>query len=51
LDCGGKVIKVEEFLGVARNVESEAGDFLETATWVVEIRCFDGAMFVHVFGI
>ena len=51
LDCGGKVIKVEEFVGVARNVESEAGDFLETATWVVEIRCFDGAIFVHVFGI
>ena len=37
LDGGGEVIKVEEFIGVARNVESEAGDLLETATWVVEI--------------
>ncbi len=37
LDGGGEVIKVEEFIGVARNVESEAGDLLETVTWVVEI--------------
>ena len=37
LDCGGKVIKVEEFIGVARNVESEAGDLLKTPTWVVEV--------------
>jgi hypothetical protein len=51
LDGGGEVIKVEEFIGVARNVESEAGDLLETATWVVEISCFDGAILVHMFGI
>ncbi len=37
LGGGREVIKVEEFIGVARNVESEAGDLLETATWVVEI--------------
>ena len=37
LDDGGEVIKMEEFIFVARNVESEAGDLLETATWVVEV--------------
>ena len=37
LNGGGDVIKMEEFIGVARNVESEAGDLLETATWVVEV--------------
>ena len=37
LNGGGEVIKMEEFIGVARNVESEARDLLETATWVVEV--------------
>jgi len=37
LNGGGEVIKVEEFIGVARNVKSEAGDLLKTPTWVVEV--------------
>ena len=37
LNGSGEVIKVEEFIGVARNVESEAGDFLKAPTWVVEV--------------
>ncbi len=37
LDDGGEVIKMEEFIFVARNVESEAGDLLEMVTWVVEV--------------
>ncbi len=37
LNGGGEVIKVEEFIGVARNVESEGGDLLKTPAWVVEV--------------
>ncbi len=37
LNGSGEVIKVEEFIGVARNVESEAGDLLKAPTWVVEV--------------
>jgi hypothetical protein len=37
LNGSGEVIKVEEFIGVARNVEGEAGDLLKTPTWVIEV--------------
>ncbi len=37
LNGGREVIKIKEFIGVARNVESEARDLLTMATWVVEV--------------
>ena len=37
LNGGGEVIKVEEFMGVAWDVESETRDLLKTSTGIVEV--------------
>ena len=49
LNGGREVIKMEKFIGVARNVESEAGDLLETLTWVVRLDALMGQFSSYVW--
>ncbi len=43
---------MKEFLDIAPGGnEVEALNFLESTAWIREVRCFSGAVFVHVSGL